>query len=108
MNINIWHCTLADKDHKKYKRQYAHTYHYKNVICVAKSFFNLPDEHYYGLLAHEIGHILMGKDEHEEYEADMAANEYFGITIKYKNSKYGDFLQYITRKDINKLKQVMR
>jgi hypothetical protein len=60
-----------------------------------------------GLLVHEIGHLLLGSEEHEEYEADLAAMEKFGITVRYKDSRYGDFLQYLDGKDILKLKEIL-
>ena len=97
------HCEVADRDHVKRKRQYAHTWHIDDkTICVAKAFFSLPIEHKAGLIAHEIGHLLIGPEEHEEYEADLAAMRKFGVVIRYKNSVYGDFLQYLDRKDVKK------
>lgn len=108
MVFRVEHCSDADKDHKKRKRQYAHTWHRDNkTICVAEAFFGLPIEHQAGLIAHEIGHLLMGPYYHEEYEADLAAMEVFGIAIRYKTSKYGDFLQYLNKDDVRKfLKEV--
>lgn len=103
MIIYVIHCKNADKDHKEYMRQYAHTFHKgNNVICVAREFFDLPDEHYYGLLAHEIGHILAGEKEKREYKADELVNKIFGIKIKYKDSIYGDWLQYLTELDTDR------
>lgn len=104
MFYEIRHCRLADKDHARRKRQYAHTWHKDNkTICVAKVFWDLPLEHQAGLIAHEIGHLLMGPEHHEEYEADLSAMERFGIVIRYKSSRYGDFLQYLDKKDIKRL-----
>lgn len=108
MTYVVRHCSLADKDHRCRKRQYAHTWHYgSNIICVAKAFYRLPLSHQMGLLVHEIGHLLLGSEEHEEYEADLAAMEKFGITVRYKDSRYGDFLQYLDGKDILKLKEIL-
>ncbi|MEM4360122.1 MAG: hypothetical protein QXT45_06300 [Candidatus Bilamarchaeaceae archaeon] len=104
MLIYIKHCSLADKDHKEYKRQYAHTHHKgPNVICVAKDFWGLPLNHFAGLLAHEMGHILMGEKYHPEYMADKAANKFFGIRIKYKDSQHGEFLQYLNEHESYKV-----
>ncbi len=87
-------CPVANLEHKISKRQYAHTYHYPNVICVAEDFLDLPDEHYYGILYHEIGHLLAGPEGGEK-DADRAVLKTMGIKIKYKDSKYGDNLEYI-------------
>lgn len=92
-------CKVADKDHKESLRQYAHVYHKKDVICVAPSFFRLPLEHQTGLIAHEVGHLLAGESEDREYKADEAANSFFKIKIKYKDSPYGERLQYLTVKE---------
>ncbi len=104
MMIILKHCKDADKEHREYQRQYAHTFHKgDNVICVAKAFFKLPLEHIAGLLAHEVGHILAGKKEEREYKADEFANRFFKIRIKYKDSLYGEFLQYLNRKEVDKV-----
>jgi hypothetical protein len=108
MVIVIKNCREADKDHKEYMSQYAHTFHKgDNVICVARAFWKLPIGHQMGLIAHEIGHILAGEREHREYKADEAANRYFGIDIKYKDSEYGYFLQYLNKRDIEKVAKVL-
>ncbi len=80
--IKIRHCREVDTDHKRSCRQYAHTYHYKNTICVADAFYDLPVSYQLGLVAHEIGHILVGKVTHKEQEADKKANMFFGIKIQ--------------------------
>lgn len=95
--IKLRHCREVDEDHKRSCRQYAHTYHYKDTICVAKAFDKLPIQHKLGLIVHEVGHILVGKANHKESQADREANKYFGVRILYKDSKYGKRLQYLDK-----------
>lgn len=103
MKIKLRHCKEVDKDHERSCRQYAHTYHYKNTICVAKKFYDLPYKNQAGLVAHEIGHLLVGNVDHKERVADVLANAFFGIKIKYSNSKYGKRLQYLSKPDTHKV-----
>ena len=52
-----------------------------------------------GLIAHELGHLLVGHTRHSEAKADRLGNKFFGVTIRYKNSAHGDNLQYLNSKD---------
>lgn len=98
--ITTRHCKEADGEHKNSLRQYAHTFHHSdNVICVAAAWQILPLEFQMGLVAHEIGHLLHGYTNHSETDADKAANKFLKITIRYKDSLYGDRLQYLSYRD---------
>lgn len=104
--IIIRRCILADKEHSISERQYAHVHHVDGrVICVAGSWITLPIEIEMGLVAHEVGHLLAGKNniEHSEAKADEVANKFFKITILYRNTVYGDRLQYLTHRDTMKV-----
>jgi len=98
--IIVRHCKEADKEHNYSCRQYAHTYHYNNIICVAKEWFNLPLKNQMGLIAHEVGHLLVNKKHHKEQEADRQANKFFGIKVRYKTFRYGRRLQYLNNRDL--------
>lgn len=106
MRLRIVNCALAEKDHRRSKRQYAHTLHKPNAICVAESFWDLPDSHFYGILAHEIGHVIAAKKglDSEEHEADDAANEEFGILIRYRSTEHGKELEYLTKEDVQRVR----
>jgi len=98
--VIIRRCVLADKEHDISERQYAHTHHVKgNVICVAGAWVTLPFETEMGLIAHEVGHLLAGNTKHSEGEADRLADKFFKITIIYRNTVYGDRVQYLSHKD---------
>ena len=97
--ITLKRCALADKEHKNSTRQYAHTYHHKNVICLAGAWKDISMDHQMGILAHEVGHLITGVADHTELEADKVANKFFNIHIRYKGSKYGERLQYLTLSD---------
>ena len=101
--ISIKRCSNANTDHKISRRQYAHTYHLVNVICIADEFVTLPFETQMGILAHEVGHLLIGKNNHEEKEADKVANKFFKINIQYKDSLYGNDLQFLSVNDMLKV-----
>lgn len=111
MRILLKHCALADQEHAKSKRQYAHTFHHdERNICVAKAFENLTENQIWAIIAHEVGHLLVGyeksvKLKHKSCEmaANRAANKYFGIKIKYRDSKNGRHLQTITDKEVRKV-----
>lgn len=58
IDIQVKRCKVADHDHYKDPRCYAHTMHEPNIICVSSSMELLDDENIYGILAHEYGHII--------------------------------------------------
>jgi predicted acetyltransferase len=102
--ITVRHCREADKEHNKSRRQYAHTYHHHNVICVADAWLDLPLENQLAIVAHEVGHILVNSTDHTEQEADKTANKFFKIRIRYENTnRYGNRLQYVSFKDAEKV-----
>lgn len=102
--VTVRRCTEADKEHKRSRRQYAHTYHVNgNVICVAGEWVMLPIETEMGLIAHEIGHLLAGYTDHSEKEADRLGNMFFKVTIRYRDTIFGDNLQYLSGRDTNKV-----
>lgn len=104
--IKIKHCKLAQADHDESVRQYAHTFHKKNVICMCKELNALPNKHYWAIIAHEIGHLIAGHRGSEK-TADKAANKFFGIKIYYTDSKYGKKLQTLSKKDIQTVAELV-
>lgn len=103
MKYRVQWCPLADGEHKKSRRQYAHTFHRRGSICIARSFLKLPKRHKIGIILHEIGHLLAGRSG-SEADADRAAEGYFQVRIRYTNSRYGESLQYVDRKYFGVLK----
>lgn len=101
--IAIRRCSNANTDHKICRRQYAHTYHINNVICIADEFITLPLETQMGLIAHEVGHLLIGKLNHSENEADKVANKFFKIHIRYRDTVFGNHLQFLSVTDMLKV-----
>ncbi len=101
--IMVRYCDSADKEHKKSKRQYAHTYHYENCICLSRFSNELTDCQYYAILAHEIGHLIAGY-EGSESDANAAANKYFGIKILYRDSAKGKRLETMSKAHLKKAK----
>jgi len=88
---------MANREHRRSKRQYAHVFHYPgNVICVARAFDDLPIKIRQGLIAHEIGHLLLKTDQaHTESDANKAVARQFGLEVGYRNSPYGERLEYL-------------
>lgn len=97
--IIVRRCRAADEDQKLSDRQYAHTFHYSKVICIAGAWIALPINHEMAVIAHEVGHLLAGKADHTEKEADRIANKFFGIRIRYIDTIYGDHLQHLSLED---------
>ncbi len=92
---HVRHCSRADKEHEVATRQYAHVHHRPHTICVAEAFDALPESHQRGLLAHEIGHLLLGPGAHTEVEADAAVLRALGVRVRYKDTRWGKRLQYV-------------
>lgn len=91
----VRHCRAADREHARRRRAYAHTFHRAGVICVARVFFALPTEHQRGILAHELGHMMLAnRARHTERDADLAASAYLGVRVRYRNTVWGNRLQW--------------
>lgn len=67
-HIKLEPCYVAEKDHERSARTYAHWGHRPGVICYAKDFENLPESNQRGITLHEFGHCL--DDYMEEVLAD--------------------------------------
>ena len=87
-DIRIKHCAKADREHSKIYRHFAHTNHYPYTICYAKALLDMPDVVQYGVLAHEVGHIIQEIKElpYDELGADMLINNFANIDIIYVNT----------------------
>jgi hypothetical protein len=90
-------CPLANAEHAKRQRQYAHTFHHKNEICIANAFNDLPQTWQFAILLHEVGHLLAGPNA-SEGAANKAIEKETGIPIKYKDGPYGEQLEWIPAK----------
>jgi hypothetical protein len=104
--ISVKICEIAEQDHRKKMRWYSHTYCKPNTICVSSAFLNLPEAYQVGILVHEVGHLLTEPDATEK-EADRAANKYFGVRIKHKNTPFGKNLQCLFPKEISKARPLL-
>ncbi len=102
--VKICFCSLADDEHAKAQRQYAHTYHRKDVICFSRAAVELTEAQYWAILAHEVGHLLVGF-EGSERDANRAANEFFGVKILYRDSPQGRHLETASKQDVAKIKR---
>lgn len=92
MKLQWRNCNEVEEEHRRNERQYAHTYHYADTICVCRAFWELPKSYRDGILLHEIGHLLVGP-EGSEREATEAAEEFFDVPINYVDSPYGRELE---------------
>ena len=102
----VEHCPAADEEHRKSKRQYAHVFHRPQVICVARAFEGLPNRLQIAILLHEAGHLLAGPRGGED-AANQAAKRYSGVTISYRDSRYGDSLEWIRPEDVSRAKAAL-
>lgn len=105
--VKICFCGLADREHTRSKRQYAHTYHKRNVICFAQAANDLTEAQYWAILAHEVGHLLVGF-EGSERDANTAANRFFGVRIFYRDSPQGKHLETASKRDVERIKNWFR
>lgn len=106
--IKVEHCKDADQEHAESRRQYAHTLHKKGVICVASSFFDLPENVRLGLLLHEVGHILLDrKPGHSEDAANDAVYKASGVRVYYRDGKHGPEVEWIRPQDKQKAREFL-
>jgi hypothetical protein len=82
-------CGLIDRQRNRGDRHaHAHVSHTKDVICCSSLLGRLRSRSTRrGVLAHEIGHMLLlkrGHTNHREWEADEEVKRVLGLTIKYK------------------------
>jgi hypothetical protein len=104
--IKIQLCEIAEKDHEMDMRNYAHTFHRKNTICICEDFLNLPDRYFWAIMIHEIGHLLVGKNGSEK-DANRAAEEYFGVKVYcLPKTYYGKKLEFVAG-DLGFIKKVI-
>jgi hypothetical protein len=102
--IGIQHCKIADEDHEKSDRVYAHMGCEPGMICISAAMaqdFNegkLSVENIKGILIHEIGHILnnqfgeylgeyLPNTDDAEICADATVYTIFKIRIMYDSRK---------------------
>lgn len=82
-NVSWRWCREADAEHTESPRQYMHTWHDGwDGICVARAATELPIQNLVALVAHEVGHLIMG-DRPGELEADRIGGEIVGGLVKY-------------------------
>jgi len=94
-------CQVANAEHAKSRRQYAHVFHKPGQICVADAFLDLPIEIRLGILLHELGHLALG-NRGTETDADHMAREISGIEVYREDSEHGKRLETISERDIPK------
>lgn len=51
-------CIVAEKDHRKSSRVYAHVGHFEHMICVSRNMEALPNKNLVGIFFHEFGHVV--------------------------------------------------
>lgn len=108
IDIDFERCRLADSDHYKHNRIYAHVGCEDLRICVTSSIELLDRENLQGIFVHEIGHLihlnltdildhceslsdedveLLNNLDDEELIADQIVLTLFGIYIHYDSKK---------------------
>jgi len=100
-------CSVAERDHKKSRRQYAHVLHVDGTICVCRAFDDLPRSHQYAILLHELGHVA-SPDEEDELAIDRLASKLFGILITRRSTHWGENLEWIELRDTPRAEAVLR
>ena len=107
--LTVRNCQEADREHAISRRQYAHTFHRPGVICVSRSFWDLPETNRLGLLLHEAGHVLMErvKHNHTEDEANDAIYHASGIRVWYRDGNGGPQLEWIRPEDKRKAREFL-
>lgn len=86
-------CELAELWNEKRARTVAHVGCKPKTICLAQAFGRLNRNKRYGILAHEVGHIMAGLEgPGAEPRADSWMRERLGIDILYDSEDTVEFL----------------
>lgn len=97
--IRIKYCEMADIDNHRDSRVFMHMGCSTGTICAAHDIIDLEKENIYGLICHEIGHIISIENVElishldppqfadAEIMADFTIEELFGIRIYYDANK---------------------
>ena len=107
MRYSLGQCKDVQEEHRKSKRQYAHVFHIPGQVCLADEFEQLPEKNRLGILMHELGHIIAGPSK-GELAANRAAENAFGILIKYGRSKHGQDLEYIDAEHFARAREILQ
>ncbi len=105
--IAIKVCPLANAEHERSMRQYAHVFHKPNVICVASAFQSLPLGYRLGVLLHEFGHLALGGCDHSEQQADGEVLWRYGIRIQRRSYNGARRLECVQLKDYSKAQKIL-
>jgi hypothetical protein len=81
-------CTVAERDHQKVQRHFAHANHRQMTICCTKDMAKLPEENIKGILVHEMCHIVH-ESIHQVFTKDT--DKTFGIDITRHQNGQDDF-----------------
>jgi hypothetical protein len=79
-------CKLIDRERKTDKSRFAHVNHKPDLMCKTSDFWKQSTSRRRGLIAHEIGHLLLikkGNVNHTEHEADLEVKKMLGLKIRY-------------------------
>lgn len=86
-------CALAEVWNSKDSRTVAHVGCQDGTICLAAAFARLNRNKRYGVLAHEVGHLMAGLEgSGAESRADCWMRDKLGIDILYDNDDTVEFL----------------
>ena len=92
MRLRVHICKEAEEEHDGNVRQYAHTMHHPNTICLSRAFYRLLSHHKLGILLHELGHLAGAVGERE---ADQLAQEMFGVKVRRVSTRWGEELESV-------------
>jgi hypothetical protein len=108
--IKVRLCKQVQREHKDSCRQFAHTFHLKNTICVCPEFYVLPSTFQVGILLHELGHQALGEAElaHTEEDADRTAFYISGIHIQRRSYHEARNLEAVRQADVGEGKRFLR
>lgn len=87
------YCGQADEEHRKKASSYAHVLDKSKYICVSHKIKDLGEEQIAGIIAHEIGHLIIAATAEKQCERRADAHFYFFTDIKISYDK--NKLQYI-------------
>jgi hypothetical protein len=99
---SLYICPIANIDHKKSLRAFAHVNHIPHTVCVSGYITQIPINNILGILAHEFGHLLAIEywGDYSENAADRSCKQWLNLDIKYS---FPHAMQSLSNRDIKKL-----
>lgn len=98
--IRVRYCREAQADNARNPRNLAHVGHYRRAVCVARALFDFPPNYIYGVLLHELGHMVKAGQPHSERDADQLGGALARVRITRRAWRAARWVEYVSNADL--------